>query len=658
MEHMPKDNLYGYLRQLRRQIPQITDLLHLGRNQDVAAWTNIIDSKLLNRLSSDFPVMATICGGGSSGKSTLFNSLLGDDFSPVGGSAGINRRVLVSVNHELTDQKGIMAALFEPFGCIPDRLKEKQDLTTQGCPLYVISNDLPESLILMDTPDFDTGARGAYINREVARQALESSDILIYIFTNSNYNNRDNTDFISEMLTGIGMRKCFLVYRAYPGFAKEEVLDHAMTVARNLYGRDADRYVMGIYRTDEDNSVAAGRRPMTLRPVRDEDPSFMNALKTIDFNSLRIELLSSILKDVLNKAEDILEQGRASHMALSLYLDALLTGQSHCVQEALQHFPIDRVIKRFADIWMSTDPVYVKAMRKTGDWIEFPFRVMVNAAKIVKDRWSKTKSVDPGEAFVDEIEGDLVNSVNRMHSMAVNPDISVSSTKKDPVAIRMLEAVENVRRIKGLEGGQLPRVEWVSEGRTLTFFVGAHPVVFREQEKLRGADWKSVLQSILSRKELLVELSEEIDLELRRLADGFRSRMGVWTKIRQTLSAFLNVVPATVAVTYILSTGDPIGAAGIKVKLTGMFGLHDLYALVAIPATTGLKKADQKQLDELIGPIVETWLNDKLQSVKALFEVEITGKIIRVANGAVDASDEVLSQIEMNIEACRKAMVE
>ena len=653
---MPKDNLYGSLRELRRQVPQIADLLHLDRDKDVAAWRNIVDSKLLNRLSSDFPVMATICGGGSSGKSTLFNSLLGDSFSPVGGRAGINRRVLVSANRELTEQKDTIDALFEPFGCKPDLLRDKQDLAAPGCPLYVISNDLPENLILMDTPDFDTGAKGTYINREVTQQALESSDILIYIFTNSNYNNRENTDFISEMLTGIGMRKSFLVYRVYPSFEKEEVLDHAMTVARNLYGRDAERYVMGIYRTDEDNLVAAGHRYMTLRPVRDEDPSLMNALKTIDFNSLRIELLSSILKDVLGKAEDTLKQGRTSQMELALYLDALQTAQSHCVQEALRHFPIDRVVKRFADIWMSTDPSYVKAMRKTGDWIEFPFRAIFNTAKKVKNRLSKTKSLEPSDEFVDKIEEDLVNSVNRMHGMAVNPEISVSSTKKDPIAMRMLEAVENVRAEKGLQGGQLPRTELVSEKGALTFFVGAHPVVFGEQKKLRDANWKSVLQSILSRKDVIVELSEEIDMELRNLADSFRRQMGVWTKIRQTFSAFLNVVPATVAVTYILSTGDPIGAAGIKVKLTGMFGLHDLYALVAIPATTGVKKADQKQLDELIGPIVKTWLNDKLLSVKALFELEITGKIIRVAKDTVDASDDVLNQIEFNIEACRKAM--
>ena len=81
--------------------------------------------------------------------------------------------------------------------------------------------------------------------------------MLIYIFTNANYNNRDNTDFIAQMLTGIGKRKCFLVYRVYPSFTQQEVLDHAMTVAKGIYGELADKYLLGVYRTDEDNEVAA-----------------------------------------------------------------------------------------------------------------------------------------------------------------------------------------------------------------------------------------------------------------------------------------------------------------------------------------------------------------------------------------------------------------
>ena len=657
MKNFYTHNLNDALRKLRDDIPRIVDLLGLHRGKETDTWAHILDHKLLVRLSPDFPIMATICGGGSSGKSTLFNSIVGDRLSPVGGSAGLNRRVLVSAHGDILHRPDILPALFEPFGHRPARLENPQDLTLSGPPLYVLNDGVPRNLVLMDTPDFDTGAKGVYINRDVTRQALEASDILIYVFTNSNYNNRENTDFIAQMLTGIGIRKCFLVYRVYPSFSDEEVRGHAMTVAANLYGSDASHYVQGIYRTDEDNAVAAGQKFMTLRSIDEKNPSFMEALTAVDSGTIRLELLSSILKDVVIQADEILEYAKISNHELRLYLDTLQTAQSHCVQEALQHFPMDRVMKRFVEIWMETDPPYVKAMRKTGSLVERPFKVLVGTAKKVKQIFSDTEKQTPPADFVDRVEEDLLKAVNSIHSAAVHSDISVDAPLKDPVTRRMLETLEQIRAGEVLKDTERPYTEPGEEKGTLTFSVSAHPVVFQEQEKLRSMDWKSVLESILSRRDVIVELSHGIEMILKDLANGYRSKMGMWTKIRQMFAAFLNVVPATAAVTYIISTGDPVGAVGIKVKLTGLFGLHDLYALVAIPATTGLKKADQNQLEEMLGPIVQTWLNDKLKAVRDLFEQEVTGGIIRAATDTLDASNPLIHGIETRIDTCKKVMV-
>jgi len=657
MKNLYTHNLNDALRKLRDDIPRIVDLLGLHRGKETDTWAHILDHKLLVRLSPDFPIMATICGGGSSGKSTLFNSIVGDRLSPVGGSAGLNRRVLVSAHGDILHRPDILPALFEPFGHRPARLENPQDLTLSGPPLYVLNDGVPRNLVLMDTPDFDTGAKGVYINRDVTRQALEASDILIYVFTNSNYNNRENTDFIAQMLTGIGIRKCFLIYRVYPSFSDEEVRGHAMTVAANLYGSDASHYVQGIYRTDEDNAVAAGQKFMTLRSIDEKDPSFMEALTAVDSGTIRLELLSSILKDVLIQADEILEYAKISNHELRLYLDTLQTAQSHCVQEALQHFPMDRVMKRFVEIWTETDPPYVKAMRKTGSLVERPFKVLVGTAKKVKQIFSDTEKQTPPADFVDRVEEDLLKAVNSIHSAAVHSDIFVDAPLKDPVTRRMLETLEQIRAGEVLKDTERPYTEPGEEKGTLTFSVSAHPVVFQEQEKLRSMDWKSVLESILSRRDVIVELSHGIEMILKDLANGYRSKMGMWTKIRQMFAAFLNVVPATAAVTYIISTGDPVGAVGIKVKLTGLFGLHDLYALVAIPATTGLKKADQNQLEEMLGPIVQTWLNDKLKAVRDLFEQEVTGGIIRAATDTLDASNPLIHRIETRIDTCKKVMV-
>ncbi|MEJ2101062.1 MAG: 50S ribosome-binding GTPase [Desulfobacterales bacterium] len=185
------------LRDLKEGIPGLSELLKSGRAADIASWVNVVEAKLIPRFSSDFPIIAAICGGGSSGKSSLFNALSGERLAPTGGRAGMNRRVLFSIPATWVAQHRLVSDLAEPFKSDLQPLKNTVELTTPGNPLYVINRSGPPDLVLLDTPDFDTGARGAYINREVTQMALEASDIFIYIFTNSNYNNRDILDIKS-----------------------------------------------------------------------------------------------------------------------------------------------------------------------------------------------------------------------------------------------------------------------------------------------------------------------------------------------------------------------------------------------------------------------------------------------------------------------------
>ena len=645
--------LYDAVKKLRENIPRLADMLKLGNDEEIRFWMNMVDAKLLSRLSPDFPVVAAICGGGSSGKSTLFNTLVGGRFSPTGGTAGLNRRVLFSIPQERSGQTDLLSNLAQPFKSFPEPLVDSESLTVSGKPLYVFNRTALTNLVVLDTPDFDTGARGAYTNREVTRMALEASDILIYIFTNSNYNNRDNTDFIAQMLTGIGKRKSFLVYRVYPSYSRQEVLDHARTVARGLYGDSADEYILGIYRADEDNDVAAGNRFMKLRPVDGQSPEFGEALQSVDAAALRSDLYASILDDVCERAVAISNRAQIALDELHLYNDALQTAQSHCVHEALKHFPMDRVMRRFARIWADTDPGHIKFMRKTGSVIEFPLKMLLGAAGWAKDQLMTDKPQQPAsKEFAEKVDEDLVTAVTAMHYQSVSRQISVRGSANDPVVRKMFDRAGRLRAQKKLEKAQNPQVDAPGEGSTLNFIVDAHPVVLPEQEKLRERDFKTVLQAIRAEKESIMAISRSMEKDLEQLADHFRRKMGIWRKISQTFWAMLNVVPATVAVTYVLSTGDPVGAVGIKVKLAGLFGAKDLYALFAIPVTTGLKKADRKQIEEMLIPIVQTWLNHKLKIVQRLFEENITGGILRCARNHIADSDPLISDIRQSIETC------
>ncbi|MCU0894140.1 MAG: GTPase domain-containing protein, partial [Rhodospirillales bacterium] len=109
-----RSELHDHLNALREALPRLAAALHLETGELLAAWCKAVDSRLLARFDPAFPLVAAVCGGGSSGKSTLFNSLSGGRFSPVGGRAGMNRRVLFAVPERAAGAAAFVAGLIEP----------------------------------------------------------------------------------------------------------------------------------------------------------------------------------------------------------------------------------------------------------------------------------------------------------------------------------------------------------------------------------------------------------------------------------------------------------------------------------------------------------------------------------------------------------------
>ncbi|MBI5552653.1 MAG: 50S ribosome-binding GTPase [Desulfobacterales bacterium] len=606
------DTVMQALRDIRADLPELLATLNMDPTPALEAWTHALDVKLLPKLAPDFPLVVAICGGGSAGKSTLFNTLIGRTISPTGGRAGLNRRVLAGLPEAQARHAALFEALAQIFGTALQPLTDSAQLTTPGDPLYCTVTGGPSRVVLLDTPDIDTGARGDYANRELARQSLESADAFIYIFTNATYNNRDNTDFIARLLTGLGTRPCCLVYRVYPSFTDAEVREHALTVAANLYGPDHKHHVLGLFRADDDNRVAAGQAPMQIRPIGG-GPNLPDLLAELDPLPMRRRLLAGMLKDAAQQAAALHRLARQERARLADYTTALEVAQRAGVQQALRRFPTDRVLRRFAQIWLEGDPAHIKVMRRTGQVVEWPLKLVLSAA--------------------------------RRLSTAPEPEPLRDDDPAGPMAMDLLEAATALyqqtvdAQIQGPEGLQ-----------------PAHPVVHAAQQRARQKDWRATLSYIQEQKKLLLSWSDQLERDLAALADTLRQRMGVLDQLRQTFAALLNVIPATAAITYILHTGDPAGAVGIKIKLTGLLGLHDLYALIAIPATAGMKKADQRQLEQMLAPVAQTWLAHKLTAVQTLFEEQITGDVLTQAHAAGDRADALLARVATDLSGLKEIL--
>jgi hypothetical protein len=173
---------------------------------------------------------------------------------------------------------------------------------------------------------------------------------------------------------------------------------------------------------------------------------------------------------------------------------------------------------------------------------------------------------------------------------------------------------------------------------------------------LRSENWSALVADMLTRQAALLSLTTQLEGELKELVIQQRARMTTGDQIRQTVAAMLNIIPATAAVTYVLHTGDPVGATGIKVNLFGLLGLNNLVALVAIPATAGMKKADLKQLEALLSPVAGAWLAHKLKGIDALFEEKISGALLQNGRNMIKATAKRIDSMADGLTRCERVL--
>ena len=122
------------------------------------AWLERLERSVLPALDFDAPVLlAAICGGGSTGKSSLFNALAGRQLSAVAFRAGLTQRTLLAGHPEVLSSQAVAAALLHRLPERPQPWRNAAETTAPGPPLYAAAPGLPRGLLLLDTPDFDTG---------------------------------------------------------------------------------------------------------------------------------------------------------------------------------------------------------------------------------------------------------------------------------------------------------------------------------------------------------------------------------------------------------------------------------------------------------------------------------------------------------------------
>lgn len=172
--------------------PELGDVLFEGTDE----WRDLLEYKLAPHFAGEGCLVVAVAGGTNTGKSTVFNMLLGETTSPVRATAAATCRPVLAGNAGRARQC-LAGKLVPEFTPVPLTVPEGV-LTFDGpdSVMYVHENPaLPERLVFLDTPDIDSIVKR---NWDVAEHIRAAGDVLVAVVTPEKYKDERVIEFFQR----------------------------------------------------------------------------------------------------------------------------------------------------------------------------------------------------------------------------------------------------------------------------------------------------------------------------------------------------------------------------------------------------------------------------------------------------------------------------
>ncbi len=164
------------------------------------------------------PVLAVIAGSTGSGKSTIVNSLVGADISPVGIVRPTTATPVVVCHPDDLDW---FITTTDPDGLLPDMPRSIGAQPESGHLHLVASSRLPSGLALIDAPDIDSVVTS---HHELAGQLIDSADVWLIVTTAHRY--ADAAPWVYLRRAGQRRIRLGVVVNRLPGDGGDTIIDH------------------------------------------------------------------------------------------------------------------------------------------------------------------------------------------------------------------------------------------------------------------------------------------------------------------------------------------------------------------------------------------------------------------------------------------------
>ena len=161
-------------------------------------WYALLKKKLVPQLTGKPFLLVAVMGGTNTGKSLIFNLLAGESFSAVDHRASGTKHpvCLVPKTESAASYEGVLARHFDFFQCVPwSNAEQPLELSGENYLYWLEGKNVPERLMLLDTPDFDADRE---VNWDRAKAVRHAADVVIAVLTEQKYNDAAVRRFFRE----------------------------------------------------------------------------------------------------------------------------------------------------------------------------------------------------------------------------------------------------------------------------------------------------------------------------------------------------------------------------------------------------------------------------------------------------------------------------
>ena len=310
------------LREVMLREPSLDEVLFEGFD----AWERLLTFKLAPRLAGEGCLIVAVAGGTNTGKSTVFNSLLGRAISPVSPYGAYTRRTLVAANAFRKSQ------CLEPGKLLPDPFiprpwngVDRSDVNSETTPamtVFVALHDaLPDRMVVLDTPDIDSVVT---TNWELAKTIREAGDILVAVLTAQKYADKCVVDFFRQALRDgrlvvpvINLMEDTAQGREVARRQVADFVEHVLTDTGDSLDAAARQAVRDgpVFVLSRSTSTKSGVLPCPAA-LDDERATLMSYLTSVDAVAIKNKILADSLKHFAERGAVFLERAAGVHAAV------------------------------------------------------------------------------------------------------------------------------------------------------------------------------------------------------------------------------------------------------------------------------------------------------------------------------------------------------